>query len=391
MPGYNLLSDIRIVDLSTVIFGPYCTQTLADLGADVIKIEPKSGDTYRNVGRYVNTRHMGPCHMVINRGKRSVDWDLKSDEGQAALHALIKTSDVLIMNIRGDAAERIGITFDKLKEIKPDIVFVHCTGFGSDGPYAGKPAYDDLIQALSGLTSLLPRVDGNERPRFLPMAVADKVSGMHAVYATLAALHHRDKTGEPVYAEVPMLESVTHFLMIEHFFEAAFDPPRGSYGYDRQLDPTRQPLQTKDGYIVIAPYIDARWVKMFEAMDRADILDDEQLNDQRKRFFNVGYMMERVQEVMLTNTTEHWLKVLSDADIPAARANQLEDLMDDPHLKATGFFQRRDHPTEGGYWEPQPPVKFHGQEKREIMPARYIGEDTEAVLQELGLGVSGES
>jgi len=387
MPGTNLLSDIKIADMTTVIFGPYCTQTLADMGADVVKVEPKGGDDFRNVGKPANNRSMGPCHLTINRGKRSVVWDLKSDAGRAAIRELIGQSDVFIHNIRPDAVARLGLTFEEVKAIKPDIVYVHCLGFGSDGPYAGRPAYDDLIQGLSGATMLLPKVDGNERPRFIPTAFADKVSGMHAMYATLAALHHRDRTGEAVHVEVPMFECVTHFLLEEHFYEAEFDPPVGPFLYQRQVDPSRQPLKTSNGWIVIAPYVDARWIKLFDVMGAPEELQDERIADRKGRFFNQDYMMGRVQEYFDKQTTEYWLDALGKADIPAARVNDFPDLQSDPHLVATGFFQRREHPTEGFYWETQPPVTFRGAPQRAITPAPRIGEHTEIVLSELGLGV----
>tara|TARA_R110000796_G_scaffold85328_4_gene185243 strand:- start:2890 stop:4056 length:1167 start_codon:yes stop_codon:yes gene_type:complete len=387
MPGTNLLSDIKIADMTTVIFGPYCTQTLADMGADVVKVEPKGGDDFRNVGKPANNRSMGPCHLTINRGKRSVVWDLKSDAGRAAIRELIGQSDVFIHNIRPDAVARLGLTFEEVKAIKPDIVYVHCLGFGSDGPYAGRPAYDDLIQGLSGATMLLPKVDGNERPRFIPTAFADKVSGMHAMYATLAALHHRDRTGEAVHVEVPMFECVTHFLLEEHFYEAEFDPPVGPFLYQRQVDPSRQPLKTSNGWIVIAPYVDARWIKLFDVMGAPEELQDERIADRKGRYFNQDYMMGRVQEYFDKQTTEYWLDALGKADIPAARVNDFPDLQSDPHLVATGFFQRREHPTEGYYWETQPPVTFRGAPQREITPAPRIGEHTELVLSELGLGV----
>jgi len=282
---------------------------------------------------------------------------------------------------------RLGLTFEEVKAIKPDIVYVHCLGFGSDGPYAGRPAYDDLIQGLSGATMLLPKVDGNERPRFIPTAFADKVSGMHAMYATLAALHHRDRTGEAVHVEVPMFECVTHFLLEEHFYEAEFDPPVGPFLYQRQVDPSRQPLKTSNGWIVIAPYVDARWIKLFDVMGAPEELQDERIADRKGRFFNQDYMMGRVQEYFDKQTTEYWLDALGKADIPAARVNDFPDLQSDPHLVATGFFQRREHPTEGYYWETQPPVTFRGAPQREITPAPRIGEHTELVLSELGLGV----
>ncbi|MEQ9316336.1 MAG: CoA transferase, partial [Henriciella sp.] len=322
---------------------------------------------------------------TINRGKKSVVWDMKSDEGQAAIRKLIETSDVFIHNIRPDAVARLGLTFEEVKKIKPDVVYVHCLGFGSEGPYSGRPAYDDLIQSLSGATSLLPRVDGNERPRFIPTAFADKVSGLHAMYATLAALRHRDRTGEAVHVEVPMFECITSFLFEEHFYEAAFDPPVGPYCYQRQVDPSRQPVRTKNGWITIAPYVDHRWVTLFDVLGHPEELDDERLNDYRGRYFNQDYMMSRVQAYFVDYTTEDLLTMLNEADIPAARANDISEVIDDPHMKAVKFFQRRDHPSEGGYWEVQPPVRFVGLPEREITPAPRLGEQTEDVLASLGL------
>ena len=386
MPGISLLNDIRITDMTTVIFGPYCTQTLADMGAEVIKLEPPKGDDFRNVGKPAKNKGMGPCHMTINRGKKSVVWDMKSEAGQAAIRKLIETSDVFIHNIRPDAVERLGLNFEQVKAIKPDIVYVHCLGFGTDGPYAGKPAYDDLIQSLSGATSLLPRVDGNEAPRFIPTAFADKVSGLHAMYATLAALRHRDRTGEAVHVEVPMFECVTSFLFEEHFYEAAFDPPVGQHGYQRQLDSFRQPVRTQNGWITIAPYVDHRWVKLFDVLGHPEELEDERISDYRGRYFNQDYMMSRVQAHFVNYTTEELLELLGDADIPAARANDLSDVQSDPHMKAVNFFQRREHPSEGGYWEVQPPVRFVGQGGRTIEPAPQLGEHTDQILKELGLG-----
>ncbi|MEO1568738.1 MAG: CoA transferase [Pseudomonadota bacterium] len=386
MPATALLTDIKVADMSTVIFGPYCTQTLADMGADVVKMEPAAGDDFRNVGRPANTKGMGPCHLTLNRGKRSVVWDLKSEAGMTAARALIAGSDVFIHNIRPDAVERLGLTFEAVQAIKPDIVYVHCLGFGEGGPYAGRPAYDDLIQGLSGATTLLPRVDGNEKPRFLPLAFADKVSGLHAAYATLAALHHRDRTGEAVHVEVPMFECITHFLLEEHFYEAVFDPPVGPWCYQRQVDPCRQPLQTRDGWLVLAPYNDQRWIRVFDVFGAPEELEDERINSRRGRYFNMDYMMARTQHYLLAETTAHWLEVFAAADIPAGRVNDISALRDDPHLKASGFFQRREHPTEGAYWETQPPVRFVGLPTRAIDPAPILGQHTDLVLESLGLG-----
>lgn len=385
MPATSLLSNIKIADMTSILFGPYCTQTLADMGAEVVKIEPKVGDIGRNIGTSSATPLMGPMHMTVNRGKRSVAWDMKSDLGKEATRRLIQNSDVFIHNIRPDALKRLGLTFEDVKAIKKDIVYVHCLGFGSDGEYSGRPAYDDLIQGFSGITSLIPRVDKDRNPSFFPMAIADKVAALHAVHATLAALLRRDQTGEAVHVEVPMFECVTNFVLEDHLEDATFDPPTGEIGYERQLDPTRNPIKTKDGWIIIAPYTDGRWVLTFELLEASHELDDERVNNPKVRRANRQYMQQRLETYIGSNTTEYWMDLFSQNDIPVAPIAELEDLQKDPHLQSAKFFQKREHPSEGQYWEMQPPVRFKGVAEKEIMPARHIGEDTDEVLKELGL------
>ncbi len=249
----RLLEGIRIVDLTTVVFGPYATQTLADLGADVIKVEAPGGDVMRLAGKPARTRGMGPCHLALNRGKQSVLLDLKLEADKAVLRELIATADVFIHNVRKAAIDKLGFGYDAVRSIKPDIIYVHCVGFGSDGPYADFQAYDDVIQAASGTTTLLSRVDGDPRPRYMPSLIADKVAGLHGAYATLAAIVHKLRTGEGQHVEVPMFEAFTHFMMREHLFGATFDPPIGNVGYPRQLDPNRQPFPTADGTSASCP------------------------------------------------------------------------------------------------------------------------------------------
>ena len=385
MPATNILSDIRVADMTTVMFGPYCTQTLADMGADVIKIEPPAGDMMRYGGKPANTRGMGPMHMTINRGKRSVALDQKTEIGKEATRRLIETSDIFIHNVLDSSIKRLNLSFDEVKEIKKDIVYVHCTGFSSQGPYAGKPAFDDIIQSLSGMTTLIPRLEGDEPPRCLPTMIVDKVSALHAVYAVLAALRERDKTGEAVFVEVPMFECATHFLLEDHFDGAVFDPPSDDFGFKRSFERTLQPMKTKDDWIMIAPYTDSRWLKTFEVLGATKELEDEKLKDRKSRFYNSAYMHQRMHPYLETNTTEHWVKVFTEAKIPAARVNSFKDLYDDPHLKATNFFTKREHNTEGDYWEIQPPVKFHNKPEKEIQPAPHIGEHTDSILAELGI------
>ena len=381
----RLLEGIRIADFSTVIFGPHCTQLLADMGADVIKVEPPAGDNFRLVGKPTHTRGMGPTHLTLNRGKRSVNWDIRTETGRHAVERLIETSDVLIHNIRADAARRIGLDYDSVKALKPDIVHVHCTGFGQDGPYADFPAYDDVIQAASGTTSLLPRVDGTPRPRYLPMAIADKVCGLHAAYATLAAVVHRLRTGEGQHVEVPMFETMTSFTLLEHLAGRTFDPPNGPMCYPRQTNPERQPAPTSDGWISIAPYVDERWVAFFEVAGHPEVLEDERLNSPRARFANEEHLYARLSAITPERSTDEWLRLLSANNIPAMRARDIEDIFDDAHLQAVGLFRRAEHPSEGGYVDVRPPVRFSSRPAPPSKPAPRLGEHNDELLLELGL------
>jgi len=379
------LAGIRVADLSTVVFGPYCTQLLADLGADVIKIEPMEGDSARTIGTPSKTPLMGPVHMRLNRGKRSVCWDAKSEPGREAIRELLATSDVFLHNVRPEAIARLGLDYESVRAIRPNIVYVHCTGFGLEGPYAGLQAYDDIIQAASGATSLLPRVDGNPNPRFLPMLFADKVSGLHATYATLAALMHRMRTGEGQQVEVPMFEAISNFNLLEHLCDGSFNPPTGTWGYARQLDPSRQPMRTKDGYIAIAPYLDDRWIRFFNAAGRPDVLLEPRFIDKPTRRQNMSQMYDVAKTLLPDRTTDEWLAILKEANVPAMRVNEIGDLLDDPHLKATGLVRERLHPTEGPYVEVASPVRFSGCDLPQPRPAPVLGEHTAEIERELGI------
>ena len=379
------LAGIRVVDMTTVVFGPYCTQILADLGADVIKIEPETGDTVRNIGVPPKTPHMGPLHLRLNRGKRSVSWDLRTDKGRESVNKLLATCDVFIHNVRPDGIKRLGLDYEAVRALRADVIYVHCTGFGLDGPYAGLQAYDDIIQAASGATSLLPRVDGNPRPRYLPMLFADKVSGLHAAYATLAAVISRLRDGKGQHVEVPMFECIASFNLLEHLCDKTFDPPTGPWGYPRQLDPSRQPMRTKDGYISIAPYLDERWVRFFEAAGRPDVLLEPRFADMEHRRDNMSQMYEVAEALLPSRTTAEWLQLLKKANVPAIHVNQIGDVLDDPHLAAVGLFERREHPSEGGYVEVAPPVRFAGFEYPDRRHAPTIGQHTAEIDRELGI------
>ncbi len=381
-----MLEGMRITDLTTVIFGPYATQMLADLGAEVIKIEPDEGDTSRMIGTSQNTpTMMGPVYLRLNRGKRSVCWDLKSEAGRTALHRLIESSDVFIHNIRSSGIQRLGLDYEQVKAIRPDIIYVHCVGFDARGPYADLQAYDDVIQAAAGSASLLPVVDGNPEPRYVPMAMADKVSGLHAANAVLAAIVHRLRTGQGQKIEVPMFETVASFNLLEHLCDKTFLPPTGPSLYRRQVDPARQPMRTSDGWIALAPYLDDRWLRLLESLGCTDALQEARFIDKAARRANMSEMYRLVATYMPNRSTDEWLEIMKQINVPAMRVNTIDDLLSDPQLLAAGLLRTRTHPTEGDYIEVRPPVRFSAYAYPDACHAAQLGEHSREVAQELGV------
>ena len=380
LSGPPMLHGVRVIDLTSVVFGPYATQILADLGAEVVKVEPPGGDVFRYAGKPANTRGMGPGHMALNRGKRSIVLDLKSLEDQARLRQLLETADIFIHNIREKAIRRLGFAYEDVKAIKPDIIYVHCVGFGSTGPYADLQAYDDVIQAATGVTTLASRVDGDPRPRYLPSLIADKVAGLHGGQAALAALIHRLRTGEGQRVEVPMLEAFVHFMLLEHLAGLTFDPPRGDVGYPRQLDPNRQPFPTADGYISIVPYTDDSILRLFQVLGAPEVLSKEQFSTPGLRGRNMSAIYAEIAELTVHGTTADWVTRLAAAEIPAMPVRDLADMLNDPHLSETGFFSRRTHPTEGDYVEMRSPVRYSAYPNPINRPPPLIGQDTDEIV-----------
>jgi crotonobetainyl-CoA:carnitine CoA-transferase CaiB-like acyl-CoA transferase len=351
------LDGVRVLDLTEFIFGPYATQTLGDLGADVIKIENPGGDRQRHGSKFAKHEDMGATFMTMNRNKRSVTLDLKADADREKLRTLIPTAQVFIHNVRADAMARLGFSYDEVMKLNPSIVYVHCVGYGSDGPYAGRQAFDDLVQAASGAADLLPRVDGNEDMRLLPSFIADKVSSMHALSATLAALYHQKATGEGQFVEVPMFECFTHFMLIEHLYGETFEPPVSHMGHTPALANDRRPLKCKDGHICIQPVSRAASAKFIELGGIPNAYESERFTSAPKGSrVGVYYAMQR--EAAMAHTVEDWMKLGDEHRIPIMRANGLDEVLNDPHLKAVGFFETREHPTEGGWRTIKPPVKF---------------------------------
>jgi crotonobetainyl-CoA:carnitine CoA-transferase CaiB-like acyl-CoA transferase len=356
--GRALLSGVKVVDLTSVVFGPYAAQILADLGADVIKVEPPTGDHFRPGTKAAVTRGMGSGWMAVNRGKRSIALDLKDKNDMAVMRGLLADADVFICNVRGAGMERLGLDYAAVAAINPAIIYAHCVGFGQDGPYAGLQAYDDVIQAATGTTTLLPRVDGNPAPRYLPSLIADKVAGLHAAYAIQAALIHVLRTGRGQRVEIPMFEAFTSFIMLEHLSDQTFIPPIGEAGYPRQIDPDRQPFPCKDGWVSIVAYTDGAWMRLFAMLGDADFLEDERFATPKDRFFHSGLLYRRMGELTRAFAADTLLAMLRAADIPAMRVRDLDAVIDDEHLAATGFFRERDHPSEGRYRDMAPPVRF---------------------------------
>jgi crotonobetainyl-CoA:carnitine CoA-transferase CaiB-like acyl-CoA transferase len=379
---FDLLTGVRILDLTTIVLGPFATQTLGDLGADVIKIESPSGDLFRAV-RPGRSRHMGAGYLNCNRNKRSLVIDLKAAAGRALMMELTGKADVLVHNMRPKAVNRLGLGYEQLKTINAGLVYCAAPGFGGDGPYADEPAYDDVIQAASGLAALNAGAEGE--PRFLSTIVCDKVGGLYLVQAVLAGLVRRSRTGKGCYIETPMFESMAAFLMVEQMAGRSFRPPLGGTGYDRLLSPHRKPYRTRDGYIALLPYSTEHWQRFLRFVGRDDLVSADSVVNPLERSENIDRLYQVVSESMPARTTQDWLSILDDLDIPCSRVNRLDDLFDDPHLKAVGFFREVDHPSEGALLAPRSPFRTGDVETRPDRPAPDLGAQYAEVLEEFGI------
>ena len=378
--GKAMLSGVKVIDLTTVVFGPFATQILSDLGAEVIKVEtPGVGDISRHLGPSAVTKGMSPMFFAINGGKQSIALDLKDPADLATMHALLADADVFVLNVRGAGAERLGLDYDSVRALNPGIVYVHCVGFGEDGPYAGMPAYDDVIQAASGATSLLSRVDGDPKARYFPSLIADKVSGLHGAYAALAALVHKLRTGEGQRVEVPMLEAFTRFMLIEHLGGLTFDPPVGPPCYFRQIDPDRQPFPSSDGYISIVPYTEAAWPTLFAALGEERIMDDPRFATREARVANNGELNRTLARITARFTSAELEAICARVDIPVRIARDIADIRADPHLAATDFFTRSEHPTEGSFFDMKHPVRFGAWAARPRSAAPLLDADGDGI------------
>lgn len=375
-----MLNGVRILDLSTVLMGPFATQILGDLGADVIKVESPEGDIVR---RYSPARHAGMPGVVLNlhRNKRSLALDLKSDAGAETLRRLLPTADVLIHNVRSQAMERLGFGPEAVRAAHPRLIYCMANGFRQDGPYASKAAYDDVIQAAAGLTHMIGRIGGE--PQYVPTAMADKVAGMAIVWSVLAALYHRERTGEGQTIEVPMFETNVAFNLVEHVAGMAFVPPEGEAGFVRYMTRNRRPYQTRDGHVCILPYTEKNWRDFFDGIGRGEVLQDPRFANFTSRVNNIDALYGLLAECALQRTTGEWVAYCDSISIPSMPVISFEDLWQDPHLSAVDFFQEADHPTEGRYSSIAMPVQFSAQPEALRRHAPRLGEHNEEILAEL--------
>jgi crotonobetainyl-CoA:carnitine CoA-transferase CaiB-like acyl-CoA transferase len=378
------LEGIRIVDMTSVVVGPLCTQALADYGADVIKLEaPPGGDIARTLAGRGVTPLMSGKFVQLNRNKRSLALDLKKPGGKEALHRLLKASDVLVWNVRPPAMARLGLAYEDVKAINPKIVYVGMFGFGQDGRYRNKPAYDSIIQGSAGVAALNHMATGE--PRYLPMVMADRSVGLIATQMILLALFHRERTGEGSAVEIPMFENMAKYVLEEHMYLKTFEPPLGPVGDPRLIDPNARPLKTKDSWVCISANTNAQAFAVFEAIGRPELKDDPRFNTVAARFKNVRDYFAIRAEGLLQKTTAEWMEILDRLDVPAMPYHTLDSLMEDPHLTEIGFFQLRDHPTEGKIRNMRLPNKTSFSPREQWQGAPKLGQHSVEVLQEAGL------
>ncbi len=378
-PHTGPLSGVRVVDLTSVVFGPYATQIMADMGADVIKVEPPEGDNTRWISAGP-VEGMGGVYVNVNRGKRSVMLNLREEVDREVLRKLIATADVFIHSMRGRAIAKLGFSYADVKAIKPDIVYTNCYGYSRRGREADQPAYDDTIQAECGITHVQKLLNGE--PGFVGTIMADKVAGLHALYATMMALFHRERTGEGQEVEVTMFEAMASFMLVEHANGRLFDPPLGPAHYHRAVEPNRKPYQTKDGYVAALIYNDKHWNAFIAAVQPE--WNSPEFATLELRAKQIGRVYGLLGETFLTRTTQEWLDLLRQLSIPASPLRTTDELFDNEHLKDIGFFETVGS-SYGPVTFPGVPTWFSASPGKLQGPAPGLGEDTDEVLRELGL------
>ena len=376
------LHGIKVVEIASIVLGPLATQYLGDMGADVIKVEPPDGDLTRSLGPQ-RSPGMSAMFLNCNRNKRSVVLDLKQRRDREALSTIVAQSDVVLHSIRSRAVQRMGLSYAHLSRLNPRVVYCKVTGFSDKGTYAGKPAYDDLIQALTGLASLQTAIMG--KSRYMSTNFADKVSAIHAAYAVMLALFHRERTGRGQQVVVPMFEAMTAFNCVEHLWGATFEPPLGPMGYQTIVKAARKPYETLDGYIAFLPYNDPHWKSFFDAIGLPELMQDPRFCSYGARQKNYAAVWVFVTEQLKLKSNAEWLQLFGQGDMPIAQVNRLEDLPHEPHLESVGFWQMREHPTEGNLRFSSSPFELADSPPalRRLPPS--LGQHTQEVLKEFGV------
>ncbi|MBL4807538.1 MAG: CoA transferase [Rhodobacteraceae bacterium] len=377
----GVLDGIRVVELTTVILGPWATQMLGDMGADVIKVETPAGDTTRHSGPKKNAG-MGSLYLATNRNKRSVVLDLTKTSGREALLKVIKTADVFVHNLRPKVAKKLGLEYDKFKGDYPDLIYCAAYGFRAGGPMENKPAYDDIIQAASGLADLLTIT--SDQPRYVPTIIADKASSLHVVSAILAGLLNRERGNGGQAIEVPMFESLVDFIMVEHLYGACFEPPIAKMGYERLLNTMRKPYATTDGYLAVLPYTDRNWQDLFDISGRDDLKNDPRFDSLATRVAHSQEIYSLLADIIVTRSSAEWQHDLDILNIPVQTVMTKEMLLEDEQLNATGFWRFEEHPTEGTLRMIDPPIRFSKTPSTIRSMPPHLGEQSAEILREAG-------
>ncbi|MDN3988856.1 CaiB/BaiF CoA transferase family protein [Zwartia vadi] len=375
------LAGVRVIDTTSVLFGPYCTQLLGDLGADIVKVEGLDGDTVRGagVGRSPN---MSGVFMGTNRNKRSISIDMKTPSGKQVMLDLLKNADVFVTNIRRKALVRLGLDYLSLFQSNPALIHCSALGYGRGGAYEDRPAFDDTTQAISGLASLQEAMNGV--PSYVATAAADKISGLTLALAIVAAIRHKDLTGEGQQVEVPMFETMVAFNMVEHLAGRIFDPPTGPAMYARTISKYRKPYRTSNGFMAVMPYNDAQWGRFFKLIGKPDLISDPRFSTMASRTENVDPLYSLLEEEVSKRSTEWWSESLEREDIPAVPVKSIDDLLADEHLQQRNFFTRFDHPTEGTLINISSPIEMSKSPLTVRRHAPKLGQDTREILTEIG-------
>lgn len=377
------LKGVTVVDLTAVLMGPYATQILGDHGADVIKVEAPGGDSTRHIGPSKNPG-MGPIFLHLNRNKRSVVLDLKQPQGLEAMKRLLSQADVFMHNLRPASIEGLGLGYDQVAAWNPGIIWCGMYGYGEGGPYAGRPAYDDLIQGATGIADLQRRA-GLDEPRYAPLTIADRTAGLHAAHSVAMALYAREKTGRGCRIDVPMFETLASVVLADHLYGRSFEPARGETGYVRLLSPGRRPYATRDGYVCALVYNDGHWRRFLHAIARDDLIADPRYASLSSRTQHIDAVYDFLGQTLRERTTAEWLELFDAIDVPATALNSVDSLIDDPHIRAVDLIAQVDHPSEGPLRTPRLPVQWTGHTPAtEMAPAPRLGQHTQEVLRECG-------